>query len=238
MSTADPKISIFLPSYNKGGFAVEAVRSVFVQSYQDWELHILENSQDDGKTRNLLKKFTDIGDPRVIYHEIDVETEIRQQHVVCPWLLNIHYPHARGEIIMYLSDDDLFQPGLFTAVVSYFANYPERDAIFFNMARTVAHAPGTGISWAERWMGIEADAPRGSGQVDCIIDGGQVAYRKRVLGAIQQPYFYTGKVAEIACHCDGLHLQALAGAGVTFYPVPVNGLIHRHTPSSTWSKDR
>jgi len=237
VSTAKPKISVFLPSYNKGGFAVEAVRSVFMQSYQDWELHILENSTDD-RTRGILRKFTDLDDIRVIYHEIDVENEIRQEHIVCPWLLNLHYPHARGEIILYLSDDDLFMPGLFQAVASHFDNYPEHDAVYFHLARTVAHQPGTGASWAERWAGIGADAPRGAGQVDCIIDGGQVAYRKRVLGAIQEPYFYTGKVPETACHCDGLHLEALAQAGVIFYPLLVNGVIHRHTPSSTWSKDR
>lgn len=233
-----PRISVFLPSHNKGGFCVEAIRSVFQQSFEDWEFHILENSTDDGRTRRIIKKYVDLEDPRVHYLEIDVQDEIRQTHVVCPWLLNMHYPHANGEIIMYISDDDLFMPGLFRTVVSYFDNYPERDAVYFNMARTVARQPAHGTMWAERWSGIAADAPRGVGQVDCIIDGGQVAYRKRVLGAIQQPYFYTGKVADIACHCDGLHLEALAQAGVTFYPIPVNGLVHRHTPDSTWSKDR
>lgn len=229
------KLSVFLPSHNKGGFAVEAARSVFMQSHQDWELHILENSTD-GRTRNILRKFTDLDDPRVRYHEIEVPAEVRQQHAPCPWLLNQWYPRAEGDIILYLSDDDLFMPGIFANVVRYFEDNPGHEALYFTMGRTIAGNPGEGMDWSARWMTIPAEVPRNAGQVDCIIDGGQAAYRKHVLDLIGQPYFYDGNDPAAACHCDGMHLESLAQAGVTFHPLQVNGLIHRHTQVSTWSK--
>ena len=174
-----PRISVFLPSHNKGGFAVEAVRSVMEQDYDSWELWILENSTDNGRTRQLLRKFTDLSDPRVIYEDIDLPQEVRDNCAPCAYLLNQYYPLANGEVIMYVSDDDLFMPGVFRETMQYFDDNPEHHALYFHLARTIAKNPGEGTLWRERWSGIKADVPRGEGQVDCSIDGGQIAYRKQ-----------------------------------------------------------
>lgn len=227
-------ISVFLPSHNKGGFAVEAVQSVTNQEFGDYELWILENSTDT-RTRKLLGKYTDLSDPRVHYEEISLEGII-DTHWPAPYLLNQYYPRANGDIIMYLSDDDLFMPGIFGHVVNYFDANPGHDALYFHMARTTARKPGHGKYWEERWAGVEANVPRTAGQLDCLIDGGQAAYRKSVLDAIGQPYFYDGKNTDQAHHCDGLHLEKVAQAGYTFYPLLVKGVVHRHTPDSLWTK--
>jgi glycosyltransferase involved in cell wall biosynthesis len=230
-----PRISVFLPSHNKGGFAVEAARSVFDQDFEDWELWILENSTDDGRTRRLLQKFVDLGDPRVNYEEIELPSEIRANRAACAYINNQYYPRANGDIIFYVSDDDLFMPGVFRAVVAHLDENYGHDAVYFHLARTTARNPGEGKLWRERWAGIKADIPRDHNAVDCQIDGGQVAYRKHVLDAIGQPYFYEGLDSEGA-HADGLHLKAVARAGFLFNPVNVQGVIHRHTPISTWTK--
>lgn len=230
-----PRISVFLPSHNKGGFAVEAVKSVLEQDFDDYELWILENSTDDGRTRGLLRKFIDLDDPRIIFEEITVAQEIRDTKAPCPWLLNQYYPRARGELIFYISDDDLFLPGVFRESAQYFDEHPDHHALYFSMGRTVATRPGEGKEWRERWAAIRADMPRTAGALDCCIDGGQAAYRKHVLRAIGQPYFYDG-LGDEAAHCDGVHLNAIGRTGVVFYPLPVAGLIHRHTPVSTWTK--
>lgn len=230
-----PRISVFLPSHNKGGFAVEAVRSVLEQDFTDYELWILENSTDDGRTRRLLQKFTDLSDPRVIFEEITVPEDIRSVHAPCPWLLNQYYPRANGEIILYLSDDDLFLPGIFNEVIKHFDSNQAHDALYFHMARTTAEKPGEGTSWRDRWAAIAADMPRTAGALDCCIDGGQAAYKKSVLNEIGQPYFYDG-LGDEAPHCDGVHLNKIGRAGYVFHPLKVRGLIHRHTPSSTWTK--
>lgn len=231
-----PRITVFLPSHNKGGFAVEAARSVFEQDFDDWELWILENSTDDGRTRKLLRKYVDLDDPRVIYEDIDLPAAIRNEFHACPYLLNQYYPLANGEIIFYISDDDLFMPGVFRTVVDYLDSNPAHHAVYFHLARTSADSPGEGKLWRERWSGIAADAPRAAGQLDCFVDGGQIAYRKHVLDAIKQPYFHPGKKHSEAAHADGMHLESIARAGFQFHPVDIPGVIHRHTPVSTWTK--
>lgn len=223
-----------MPSFNKRGYAVEAVRSVLDQDFADWELWIMENSTDN-KTRRLLDKFVIRSDPRIIYEEIDISPQTRARVWPAPYLLNQYYPLANGEIILYISDDDLFMPGLFQRVSDYFYRNPKHDALYFHMVRTRAPQPGTGKDWDEQFQGIAADIPRGPGALDCQIDGGQIAYRKHVLEAAGQPYFYEGKGGD-ASHCDGLHMEHVAkNANVIFYPLAVPGVIHRHTLLSTWT---
>lgn len=229
-----PYFSVFMPSYNKRGFGVEAARSVLDQDFEDWELWVLENSTD-GRTRSILRNFLPTDDPRIHFEVIDLDVEIRANYSPAAYLDNRWYPKANGEIILYISDDDLFMPGLFSSISSYFNNYPDREAVYFHLARTRAVRPGTGTTWGERFAGIPADLPRGAGEVDCQIDGGQVAYRKQVLNKIDSPYFPECNDGD-AGHADGLHLEKITQAGIIFYPLPVAGVIHRHTLVSTWSQ--
>lgn len=228
-----PRVSCFMPSYNKKGFAVEAARSVLEQDFEDWELWIMENSTDE-KTRRLLQKFLPMDDPRIIYEDIDIPAETREQVWPAPWLLNQYYPMANGDIIMYISDDDLFMPEIFGKVVSYMDSFPDHEAVYFHLVRTKAVAPGHGKNWDEQFASIPADIVRRQFDLDCQVDGGQIAYKKSVLYKIAEPLFIEGKVPD-ANHCDGVHMEKLARAGVTFWPLPVPGVIHRHTLLSTWS---
>lgn len=230
-----PRFSVFMPSYNKRGFAVEAVKSVLDQDFEDWELWIMENSRD-GKTRKILNNFLPLDDPRIFYHEIDIDDETREAAMPAPWLLNRYYPKANGEIILYISDDDLFMPGLFSRISEYFDQYPAREALYFHLVRTRALRPGTGTSWDEQFTGIAADLPREAGELDCQVDGGQVAICKSAMDRISQPYFHETNDGE-AAHADGIHLDKVADeARVIFYPLPVAGVIHRHTLASTWTQ--
>lgn len=222
-----------MPSYNKAGFAVEAARSVLEQDFEDWELWIMENSTDD-KTRRLLNKFVPVDDPRILYREIDIDQKTRDCIWPAPWLLNQYYPQANGDIIMYISDDDLFMPEIFRHTVSYFDHFTDHDALYFHLVRTKAVGPGHGKNWDEQFASIAADNVRRKNDLDCQIDGGQIAYRKSVLDKIEQPWFLQDKVPD-ANHCDGIHMERLATEDVTFWPLPVPGVIHRHTLLSTWS---
>jgi glycosyltransferase involved in cell wall biosynthesis len=222
-----------MPSHNKRGYAVEAVRSVLEQDFEDWELWIMENSTDE-KTRKILKKYIPMDDPRIVYEEINMSQSQRDQFWPAPWLNNQYYPLANGDIVMYISDDDLFMPAIFRHVVTYLDHYEDRHAVYFHLARTRAPSPGTGREWDEQFMAIPASTERGVKDLDCQVDGGQIAYRKSVLETTGQPYFYDGKNPD-ANHADGMHMEKVARAGFTFYPLPVPGVIHRHTFASIWS---
>lgn len=227
------KLSVFLLSHNKNGYVQEAVQSILKQDYENYELYIIENSTDDVTRESLRSIYGNSADHRILWIEEDVPLDIRMEKYVPSWLLNKYYPEADSEsVILFLADDDLFVPGLFSAVDKAFTDNPNWKALYYHLARTNASAPGHGMHWEDRFTGIPALEPRWDGMVDCQIDACQIAYYASVLTDIGQPYFDEG-MAE-ARHCDGVHLQKIAKQH-TFYPIDTCGVIHRHTPISTWN---
>jgi len=54
-------ITIGMPFYNAEKYLADAIRSVFAQTYQDWELILM----DDGSTDQSLEIAKSVDDPRV-----------------------------------------------------------------------------------------------------------------------------------------------------------------------------
>ena len=61
MVTKLPPVSIGIPFFNAERFLLDAIKSVFAQSHQDWELILV----DDGSTDRSLSIANSIADPRV-----------------------------------------------------------------------------------------------------------------------------------------------------------------------------
>ena len=61
MSTAGPKVSVCIPVYRGEAFLAETVRSVLSQTFEDFELVLLDNASTD-ETPHIARSF---GDPRL-----------------------------------------------------------------------------------------------------------------------------------------------------------------------------
>jgi glycosyltransferase involved in cell wall biosynthesis len=228
-----PAVSVFLPSYGKAAFVGDAIGSVLAQDRGDWELWILENSEDGGQTRQAIVPL--LGDPRIRYEEISLGPEDRLPNAYpTAVLLNRYYGKAAGEFIAYISDDDTWEPGLLSRCLEEFAAHPEWHAVWFTM-------------WRSAWDGRQGrfrpagsipavnEVGRGAAQerASCRVDGGQVMHRRACLEEIAQPWF--PEEAGTAHYCDGLFLQKLADVH-PLHPVPDRLMTHRATPLSAWDR--
>lgn len=226
-----PLASVFTPSYNKGGYAVEAVASILGQDFTDFEYWVLENSTD-GTTRELLAP--QMADPRVIYEEIEFAPGEREAGYPTAVLLNRYYAKANGKYIFYLSDDDLLDVRTLRLCTHLLEEDDSKRVAYFGLR----HANPKGDGW-QLTGSIPALHPMGAYTtlpvVDSRIDGGQIAHRADCLEAIDVPWFPEAAEYGIACHADGLFMQKLARE-FTFWPVNEFLVIHRRTPLSTWDK--
>jgi glycosyltransferase involved in cell wall biosynthesis len=91
-----PRVTVVIPTYNRAHLLVEAIDSVLRQSYRDLEVVVC----DDGSTDDTAARVQAFGAP-VRY--------LGQAHTGCPGSpRNRGIDAARGELIAFLDDDDLW----------------------------------------------------------------------------------------------------------------------------------
>lgn len=97
-----PKVSIIIPTYNGERFLDRTIKSVLNQTYQDWELVIVDDFSNDN-TRKIIKDW-EAKDERI--HSIFLtENSGGPAHPK-----NVGMGIAKGEYIAYLDHDDEWLP--------------------------------------------------------------------------------------------------------------------------------
>ena len=99
MSSDKPLVTIGLPFLNPGEWIKEAIQSIFAQSFQDWELILM----DDGSTDGSLELARRIQDPRV--HVVS-----DGKHLGLVTRLNQITQLASGKYLARMDADDLMHP--------------------------------------------------------------------------------------------------------------------------------
>ena len=96
-----PLVSICMLCYNHEKFVAESIESILSQSYENWELIIVNNASTDDSAK-LIDQYTK-KDPRITFLSQDTNTFVSQG-------INIAMKQAKGEYIALLSADDNFVP--------------------------------------------------------------------------------------------------------------------------------
>lgn len=117
MNVRDPKVSVVVPCYNTGRYLGEAIESVLVQTFQDFEIIII----DDGSTDDTAGVAAAHSDPRIRY--------FYQENLGLAAARNTGLRHARGGYVSFLDADDLFSPDKLTAQVAYLDQHPEAGLV-------------------------------------------------------------------------------------------------------------
>ena len=97
--SSNPLVTIGIPFLNPGSLLLDAVRSVFAQTYQIWELILV----DDGSSDNSLEMVRQISDPRV-----RVISDGKNLGLVPR--LNKIIELANGDFIARMDADDMMHP--------------------------------------------------------------------------------------------------------------------------------
>lgn len=93
----EPFISIIIPVYNGSDYVAEAIESALAQTYPSFEVLVInDGSKDDGRTEKICLSFGD----RIRYYA--------QPNGGVSSALNTGIERAKGELICWLSHDDLY----------------------------------------------------------------------------------------------------------------------------------
>jgi glycosyltransferase involved in cell wall biosynthesis len=97
--TARPRVAVVIPCYNHGRYLDEAVDSVLAQTFQEFEIVVVDDGSDEPETVRLLQSYAR-PQTRVVHS---------QNHGL-PAARNLGIRETTGEYICALDADDLLEP--------------------------------------------------------------------------------------------------------------------------------
>ncbi len=107
----NPTVSVVIPTYNRAHLVGRAIQSVLNQTYQDFELIVV----DDGSTDNTKKGIKSFKDHRICYIRY---RENRRASAA----RNVGIRIAKGDFISFLDDDDEYLPNFLEELIQVFQN--------------------------------------------------------------------------------------------------------------------
>lgn len=94
-------VSIIMPTYKCGRFIEESIKSVQAQTYQNWELIIVDDCSEDG-TSEIVMRLKEQDKRISLYHNATNSGAAVTR--------NAALRHAKGRWIAFLDSDDLWEP--------------------------------------------------------------------------------------------------------------------------------
>jgi len=124
-----PRVSAIITTYNRRAFVQEAVDSVLAQSYDDWELIVVDDGSTDG-TGEALERYGE----KLWY--------VFQENRGASSARNRGLELARGEFVAFLDSDDLWLPRKLQVQVACMDGHPDcricyTDEIWIRRGRRV-----------------------------------------------------------------------------------------------------
>lgn len=101
MNPQQPLISIITPSYNASRFIGQTIESVRMQTYQNWELIIVDDCSTD-ETPNILNRYANV-EPRIKVHFL-------KENSGAAVARNFALTQAKGSFVAFLDSDDCWKP--------------------------------------------------------------------------------------------------------------------------------
>ena len=120
-----PLISVVIPTYNHADFLKVAITSVVEQTYQNFEIIIVDNHSND-HTNEVVDSFND---NRIHLHKINNKGVIAASR-------NLGVDHTDGEWIAYLDSDDWWYPTRLKCLIDSVHSNLKYDVISTNEYKT------------------------------------------------------------------------------------------------------
>jgi len=121
-----PKVSIIIPTYNCARFLPESINSALAQSYQDFEIILVDDGSTDN-TRAIVSGFIEKYSGKIVY--------VYQENAGLACARNAGLKTARGEYVALLDADDRWLPNRLMETVAALDANPGVGLVHANITR-------------------------------------------------------------------------------------------------------
>lgn len=143
-----PKVSIGLPVFNGADFICQAIQSILLQDYGDFELIISDNASTD-ETEAICRVFAD-KDTRIRYERNEVNIGAAGNY-------NKVFHAARGEYFKWAAHDDECHPTMLSRCASFLETAPDTVTMVYPRGELIDEQGRTILAGLDR---IECTDPR------------------------------------------------------------------------------
>ncbi len=206
-------VTCVILSHNKPAYVNSAIGSLLGQTYSNWQGIVI----DSGVL--LDQDYSFPSDTRLRVIRSTETQEIRDSLHIASWCVNQAWKEGRikGDLVFYLSDDDLLHCQAFEHFVNFFNEYPEQVVCYGSQD----------IYHNEKVSERLATDPVTVGGIDCRIDGSQFCIRRQLLERVTWPEDRAARL-----HADGLFFEEVARVFGPILPIPHKVSIHRRVINS------
>ena len=118
----DPRVSVLIPAYNAGEFIRPAIESILAQTYQSYEIIVVDDGSTD-HTWEVLKPLQERNGMRLF----------RQTNMGAAAARNKGLAEARGEFIAFCDSDDLYVPEKLELQIRYLEEHPDCGLVYSDL---------------------------------------------------------------------------------------------------------
>jgi glycosyltransferase involved in cell wall biosynthesis len=122
-----PETSVIMTSYNYADHIGHAIRSVIDQSYQDWELIVVDDGSKDNSIeiiKSFINKYPD--KIKLLTHQNNTNKGIKETN-------ELAFANISGEYIAFLESDDIWKPDCLDKKVSALKNNSDAVLAFSDL---------------------------------------------------------------------------------------------------------
>lgn len=120
MSSNSPLVSVVIPAYNVAAVLPDAIASVQAQTWNDWELIIIDDGSSDQTA--AVAQQAQAQDPRISW--------IHQQNQGVSVARNLGVERSQGTFIAFLDADDVWLPEKLSTHIDHLQSRPELGVSF------------------------------------------------------------------------------------------------------------
>lgn len=104
-----PKISVIVPVYNVEKYVAKCIDSIIGQSFEDWELILIDDASTDGSA-DVCREYQ-AKDKRISFYANEVNSGVSATR-------NRGFDICRGDYVFFLDSDDWFDSDMFNGMLS------------------------------------------------------------------------------------------------------------------------
>ena len=228
-----PHVSVIVPNYNYERFLPERLETIAAQTFQDFELILLDDRSTDGSVAVLEQWAQSRPGTRLHVNEVNTGSPFAQ------WISGIKL--ARSDLIWMAEADDACTPNLLDALLPFFADrnvalayvksvpvgpegqvYGDYEEMYLNRI--------TQGRWSTSYVATDhEEAQEGLGIANCIPNASSVVFRKFEL----EPAFVEQLKGMRLVGDWYFYLRAIRGGLVGYSNLPAN--LHRRHPATVTS---